>query len=87
MEEECHELDLELAQTTLDVGSMVFDQYRSNLRQLAQLKEEHDKQSQVITLLEQMCTYAALTLQQTNPALKRGRDEVATLRKKLQETV
>lgn len=90
MEEACHELDLRLAlQRGLldDEGGASFARYTKALRDLYQLKEESQKQGQVVTVLDQLSTYLALTLPEGSPALDKIRGEAKIQRDKLQEIV
>lgn len=86
MEEACHELDLRLAlqRGLLDVS---FGRYTKALRDLYSLKEESQKQSQVVAVLDQLSTYLALTLPEDSPALEKIRGEAKVQRDKLKEIV
>lgn len=90
MEEACHELDLRLAlQRGLldDEGGVSFSKYTCALRDLYKMKEEAEKQSQVVLVLDQLSTYLALTLPEGSPALDKIRGEAKVQRDKLQGIV
>lgn len=92
MEAACHELDLSYALTTGslgDQGGVSFEKYTSSIHQLFLLKEESEKQRQVVSVLEQLNTFMALTLQlpEGNPSLDEVRREAQVQRKQLQDVV
>lgn len=88
MEEACHELDLRIASMQLPCDSGVtFENYVGVLHKLFAVKEESEKQSQVVALLEQLSTYLALTLPEGSPALDEVRKETVDQRRLLQDIV
>lgn len=90
MEEACHEMDLRLASQTGSqgsIGGVSFESYVGVLHQLFSLKEESEKQTQVVALLEQLVTYLALTLPEDSPAVDQVRTEARDQRKLLQNVV
>jgi hypothetical protein len=90
MEEACHGLDLHVAQQQGlldDEGGASFSRYTVALQKLYQLKEESQKQAQVVSVLDELGTYLALTLPEGNPALDNLRRETTTQRSKLQTIV
>lgn len=90
MEEACHELDIRLAlQRGLldDEGGASFSRYTSAIRDLYQLKEKSQRQSLVVSTLEQLTTYLALTLPEDSPALEKIRRETKVQRDKIQGIV
>lgn len=94
MEEACHELDLAAAESAgsldnQDGGgvSRSFDQYSSALHRLFLLREEREKQTQVVAVLDQLSTFVTLTLPEGNPTIETVRKEDRVQRKKLQDMV
>lgn len=89
MEEACHQLDLTFAESTgsLNQGGVSFENYSSAIKKLFLCKEEAQKQTQVVSLLEQLSTFSALTLPEENPALERLRSETLTQKQKLKDMV
>lgn len=74
LEEACHELDLAFADKSglLNQGGASFDRYASALKSLF---KEKDKQTQVVSVLEQLSMYVALTVPEESPALEKTRTE------------
>ncbi len=90
MEEACHELDLAFAESTgslLSQGGYSYSKYCCVLQELFQLKEKSKKQTEVVSVLDQLSTYLALTLQEGSPALDRIRSEARTQQLQLQDVV
>lgn len=90
LEEACHKLDLAFAKSTGSLsteGGYSFDNYVSALHQLFQLKEETEQQTQAVSVLDQLSTYLALTLQEGSPALDRVMCEARVQKKQLQDMV
>ena len=91
VEEACHELDLRVANMTstqnTGVGGVSFETYVSNIHKLFALKEESAKQSQVVSVLDQLLTYLALTVPQGSPALEQVKKEAEAQQKLLQDVV
>lgn len=74
LEAACHELDLIFAEETGSLnlgGGASFDVYSRVLKDLYQAKEEVEKQTHLLSVLEQLSTFVALTLPEESPALER----------------
>jgi hypothetical protein len=89
LEESAHKLDLSAAMLAQDGsgGGVSFANYSSALQEMSSLKEQSEKQTQLVTTLEQLSTYLALTLPQDSPALDRVRKEAVAQRKLLHDVV
>jgi len=74
MEDECHCLDLELANRNITHpdDTTTFATYASSLHQRASLQEEKDSLSKLIATIKHIITYVALNLpnSQQNPGLQ-----------------
>lgn len=87
---ECHQLDLHFADNTgsLNLGGGVsYERYSSALRNLCSMEEEQQKQAHLVCVLEQLSTYAALTLDEGNPALETVRQETRNQKGVLKDMV
>ncbi len=87
LENGCHELDLAAAEVTGSLGGASFDKYSSALKRFFELKDELEKQQLVVTQLDQVITYLALTLPEGSPALEIVRTETTTQRHAAQDLV
>lgn len=94
MEQACHELDLSFAQSTGSLdngggggGGASFDKYSSAIHRLFRLKEEAEKQHQVVVLLDQLATFLALTVPEGSSSIEQVRNEANVQKKTHQDMV
>ena len=92
MENECHELDLELARlsTGMDKDSEVYRQYSKKIQRIRQLEEESERQREYAMRLDSACTLLAVRLGEEaehTPLLRHLRREAVDAHDHLQSLV
>lgn len=89
MENECHQLDLKLAQHTTGRANdrTGFVKHSKLLHELHQLEEERDKQKQHVELVDGVVTAIALQVDKTNPLTAEFQHEAVRARSKLDKLV